>query len=82
MNAVEIRDVTKAFGKTVAVNDLSLDVPKGRVYGFFGLATWFAGRSKAEEANRMEPSREWVLHHAAAHLRIGARIAIGVGSRR
>ncbi len=36
MNAVEIRDVTKTFGQTVAVDDLSLAVPAGSVYGFIG----------------------------------------------
>jgi ABC-2 type transport system ATP-binding protein len=36
MNAVEIRNVTKTFGKVTAVDDLSLDVPQGSVYGFIG----------------------------------------------
>lgn len=36
MNAVELYGVTKAFDKLVAVNDLSLNVPKGSVYGFIG----------------------------------------------
>ncbi|HEY3245890.1 MAG TPA: ATP-binding cassette domain-containing protein, partial [Phycisphaerae bacterium] len=36
MNAVEIRNVTKTFGQHVAVDDLSLDVPAGTVYGFIG----------------------------------------------
>jgi ABC-2 type transport system ATP-binding protein len=36
MNAVTIDRVTKTFGKTVAVNDLSLAVPSGTVYGFIG----------------------------------------------
>jgi ABC-2 type transport system ATP-binding protein len=36
MNAVEIDHVTKTFGKHVAVNDLSLQVPAGTVYGFIG----------------------------------------------
>jgi ABC-2 type transport system ATP-binding protein len=34
--AVQIRDVTKTFGDHVAVNNLSLDVPKGTIYGFIG----------------------------------------------
>jgi len=33
MNAVEIEHVTKSFGSHVAVNDLSLNVPEGSVYG-------------------------------------------------
>jgi ABC-2 type transport system ATP-binding protein len=36
MNAVEIDRVTKTFGKHVAVDDLSLQVPEGTVYGFIG----------------------------------------------
>jgi ABC-2 type transport system ATP-binding protein len=36
MTAVEIRDVTKTFGKFVAVDGLNLDVPLGAVYGFIG----------------------------------------------
>ncbi len=36
MNSVEIHNVTKTFGKLVAVDDLSLNVPRGSVYGFIG----------------------------------------------
>jgi ABC-2 type transport system ATP-binding protein len=36
MSAVEIRDVTKTFGVFTAVDNLSLEVPKGTVYGFIG----------------------------------------------
>lgn len=36
MNAVEINNVTKTFGSVTAVDDLSLAVPKGSVYGFIG----------------------------------------------
>src|SRR5437867_12610604 len=36
MNAVEIDHVTKTFGTHVAVDDLSLQVPTGSVYGFIG----------------------------------------------
>ncbi|HUN80916.1 MAG TPA: ATP-binding cassette domain-containing protein, partial [Phycisphaerae bacterium] len=36
MSAVEIQHVTKSFGTTLAVSDLSLSVPKGSVYGFIG----------------------------------------------
>jgi len=36
MNAVEIRNVTKTFGRHVAVDDLGLDVPAGTIYGFIG----------------------------------------------
>jgi ABC-2 type transport system ATP-binding protein len=36
LNSVEIEEVTKSFGKITAVNDLSLSVPRGSVYGFIG----------------------------------------------
>jgi ABC-2 type transport system ATP-binding protein len=36
LNAVELRGITKTFGNVVAVDDLSLDVPQGTVYGFIG----------------------------------------------
>lgn len=36
MHAVELREVTKCFGKTTAVNKLDLVVPKGSIYGFIG----------------------------------------------
>ena len=36
MYSVEIENVTKRFGNVVAVNDLSLTVPQGSVYGFIG----------------------------------------------
>jgi len=36
MDAVEIRNVTKTFGRQVAVDDLSLSVPERCIYGFIG----------------------------------------------
>ena len=36
MNAVELENVTKTFGQHTAVDDLSLKVPRGSVYGFIG----------------------------------------------
>lgn len=36
MNVVEISHVSKTFGQHVAVNNLSLNVPKGTIYGFIG----------------------------------------------
>src|SRR3989442_15235719 len=34
--AVDIEHLTKRYGKLTAVDDLSLDVPVGRVFGFLG----------------------------------------------
>jgi ABC-2 type transport system ATP-binding protein len=36
MSAIEIRGVTKTFGDHVAVDNLTLDVPEGAIYGFIG----------------------------------------------
>jgi ABC-2 type transport system ATP-binding protein len=36
MNAVQIHQVTKTFGQHVAVDELSLEVPSGTIYGFIG----------------------------------------------
>jgi ABC-2 type transport system ATP-binding protein len=36
MDAIEISGVTKTFGETKAVDDLTLAVPQGAVYGFIG----------------------------------------------
>jgi len=36
MNIVEIQNVTKTFGRHVAVDNLSLNVPGGSIYGFIG----------------------------------------------
>jgi ABC-2 type transport system ATP-binding protein len=36
MNALDIEHVTKTFGQHTPVNDLSLTVPAGSIYGFIG----------------------------------------------
>jgi ABC-2 type transport system ATP-binding protein len=36
MDAIEIRGVTKTFSTVTAVNDLSLAIPEGSIYGFIG----------------------------------------------
>lgn len=36
MNAVEIRNLTRKFGDFTAVNNISLDIKKGNIYGFLG----------------------------------------------
>src|ERR1700683_209071 len=36
MTAVEIRSVTKTFGSVIAVDNLTLTVPQGSIYGFIG----------------------------------------------
>jgi ABC-2 type transport system ATP-binding protein len=36
MNIIELSGLTKSYGSVKAVNDLSLEVPKGSIYGFIG----------------------------------------------
>jgi ABC-2 type transport system ATP-binding protein len=36
MDAIQIRDVTKTFGTVTAVDNLSLAIPEGSIYGFIG----------------------------------------------
>jgi len=36
MNVIELDRITKSYGNHVAVDDLSLQVPKGSIYGFIG----------------------------------------------
>jgi ABC-2 type transport system ATP-binding protein len=36
MNIIELDNITKSYGNHVAVNGLSLQVPKGSIYGFIG----------------------------------------------
>jgi len=36
MNVVQLEHLTKTFGSVTAVNDLSLNVPQGSIYGFIG----------------------------------------------
>src|SRR5471032_482156 len=36
MDAIDIQNVTKKFGDLIAVNNLTLAVPEGSIYGFIG----------------------------------------------
>lgn len=78
MNAVEIRGVTKTFGQTVAVDDLSLAVPAGSVYGFIGpngsgktTTLRMIMRIMHPDAGVVRVFGEDVSHSAAASDRIG-----------
>ena len=35
-NAIELSQVTKRFGKQVAVDSIDVSVPEGSIYGFIG----------------------------------------------
>ncbi len=51
--AIEIRGMSKRFGKVEAVTDLSFEVEAGRVTGFLGPNG--AGKSTAADAPRADP---------------------------
>ena len=36
MNAIEAKNLTKSFGSVTAVDDVSITIPKGSIYGFLG----------------------------------------------
>lgn len=36
MDVIEIKNITKRFGKFTAVDNISFSVPKGSIYGFLG----------------------------------------------
>ena len=36
MNVIELENITKTYGTHKAVDDLTLMVPKGSIYGFIG----------------------------------------------
>lgn len=36
MNTVEIKDLTKNFNSTTAINNLSLEIEKGKITGLIG----------------------------------------------
>ncbi|MDP4144219.1 MAG: ABC transporter ATP-binding protein [Bacillota bacterium] len=36
MNAIEVQNLTKRFGKTTVVDNINFDVPEGKIFGFLG----------------------------------------------
>ena len=62
MHAVQIENVTKRFGPFTAVDDLSLNVPKGSIYGFIG-----PNGSGKTTTMRMIMR---ILHPDAGHIRV------------
>lgn len=60
MNTVEIQNVTKTFGKVTAVDDLSLTVPQGSVYGFIGPNGSGKTTTLRMIMNILYPDRGWI----------------------
>ena len=36
MNAIEVKNVSKSYGKVMALDEVSFTVPKGEVFGLIG----------------------------------------------
>ena len=49
---IEIRELTKMYGKQYALNHLSLTIPEGQIFGFLGHNG--AGKSKIGRASCRE----------------------------
>ena len=64
MNAIEVRQLTRVFGRLCAVNSVSIDVPQGTVFGLLGANG--AGKST-------------LLKLLAGHLRPTSRMATVLG---
>jgi ABC-2 type transport system ATP-binding protein len=76
MYSVEIENVTKTFGRVVAVDDLSLKVPEGTIYGFIGPNGSGKTTTLRMIMNIFYPDKG-VIHVLGNHLTGGATDRIG-----
>ena len=78
MNAIEIRNLTKAFGDKLAVNGLTMSVPEGAIYGFIGENG--SGKSTTEKCicGLIQPSSGEIKLWGKDYRDQGARAQIGV----
>src|SRR5919197_4553316 len=74
MTAVQIEHVTKSFGPHVAVEDLSLEVPTGTVYGFIGPN----GSGKTTTLRMIMR----ILHPDQGHIRVLGEQSLGAANDR
>ncbi len=76
---IETRDLVKTFGKFTAVDELSLEVPVGSIYGFVGPNG--AGKTTTMRMlttlTRPTAGRAWVAGHSVTEDRRAVRRAIG-----
>ncbi len=78
--ALAVRDLTKAFGRHLAVDKLSLDIPRGSIYGIVGpngagkttMITMVAGLA------RPDAGRAWVAGHDVWTDPVSAKRAMGL----
>lgn len=78
MLAIEIRNLSKNFGEKMAVNNLSLEVEEGAIYGFIGENG--SGKSTTEKliCGLLNPSSGSIKLFGKDHREKGARDGIGV----
>src|SRR5437660_6365542 len=74
MSAVEIHEVTKTFGPFTAVDHLSLEVPRGCIYGFIGPN----GSGKTTTLRMIMR----ILHPDRGHIRVLGEEGLGAASDR
>ena len=76
---IETRDLVKTFGKLAAVNNLSLEVPEGSIYGFVGPNG--AGKTTTMRVlttlTRPTSGQAWVAGYSVTENRREVRRAIG-----
>jgi ABC-type uncharacterized transport system ATPase subunit len=56
MAEVEVRDLTKTFGRVTAVRGMSFTAPAGKVTGFLGPARWTRSARPTTPWNRRSSS--------------------------
>lgn len=78
--ALAVRDLTKAFGQQLAVDRLSLDIPRGSIYGIVGPNG--AGKttmiSMVAGLSRPNAGRAWVAGHDVWEEPLPAKRAMGL----
>ena len=70
-SAIDASGLTKRFGKTSAVSDLTLSIPVGSTFGFIGPNG--AGKGSLRSQHRRMPSpRQWARGSLVRHGRCNA----------
>ena len=76
--AIVLRDVTKSYDAIVAVDNLSLTVPRGSIYGFIGPN----GGYRSDELHLRVLGREPSARQCCAHRRREVKSTLGIGEVR
>lgn len=78
MNAIEIRNLTKSFGKKQALKGLDMTVPTGAIYGFIGENG--SGKSTTEKliCGLINPDSGTIMLYGKEHTDADVRAKVGV----